>query len=73
MTDDERKIEVNHRLLTDNIISKEMYRKLRVRNNRIWDDSDWPVDVCDNGDVYIHQPLNAYPEILRGYATPYQE
>jgi len=41
---------------------------LVVGNGRIVDDSRFPVDVCENRDVWIH-PRSKPPYRLAGYAT----
>jgi len=37
------------------------------REGAIVDDTAFPVDVCDNGDVYVHN-RGSYPLILTGHA-----
>lgn len=65
---DTRIILTANRLVDDGHITLEERRLLVVDNGRIVDDSRFPVDVCDNRDVWVHR-RGAYPYKLPGYAT----
>lgn len=61
-------IELADRLLRDGHITQAERDLLIVRDSQIYDDSRFPAEVTDSGDVYIHA-RGAYPVILRGYAV----
>jgi hypothetical protein len=65
---DLRTILTANRLVDDGHITPEERRLLVVDNGQIVDDSRFPVDVCENRDVWIHR-RGAIPYRLQGYAT----
>lgn len=56
------------RLLEAGYITPEERASLITDKGVIVDDTAFPVDVCDNGNVYIHN-RGSYPLILKGFAT----
>jgi hypothetical protein len=53
-------------LLNDGLITPKERGQLITEDGEVVDNSDFPVDVCENGDVYIHG--GTYPLILKGFA-----
>lgn len=65
---DWRIINTAKRLFAGNYIDAETLSRLKYDSTGIIDDTDFPVDVCDNGDVNIRE-CGAYPLTLKGF-TP---
>lgn len=59
-------IEVADCLVADKWITKADRAKLIVKDGLVHDDSKFPVELCENGDVYLHK--GAYPYMLPRYA-----
>jgi hypothetical protein len=53
-------------LLEEGLITPEERSRLITEDGEVVDNSDFPVDVCENGDVFIHG--GTYPIILKGFA-----
>ncbi len=67
---DARIIDTAKRLLADGHISADEMRRLKVDGDGgIIDDTTFPVDLADNGTVYIHG-RGAYPVELKAYTAP---
>lgn len=69
MISDICKILCMEHLVFDGLITHEeakrlIYDKLKME---IINDADFPVDICENGDVFIHN-RGAYPFVLKEYA-----
>ena len=62
---DKQKIQIAKRLYIEGYIDLRTLAELKCTSTTIIDDVHFPVDICDNGDVYIHG--GTYPIILRGY------
>jgi hypothetical protein len=59
-------IVVADRLLRDGYITDRQRALLQTYRGTVVNDSQFPVDVTESGDVYVHG--GAYPLILKGYA-----
>lgn len=66
---DVTQIEVAKRLFKEGYIGSDELSKLIIDGDKIVDDANFPVDMCENGDVFIHR-CGTYPIILRGYFKP---
>jgi len=60
-------IQIADRLLEEDFITQKERKLLVTKDGQVVDDTQFNVEVCENGDVYIHR-RGPYPLILPGYA-----
>jgi len=66
--EDNRIITTAKNLFADGYINNTTFLLLKFDIYGVIDDTLFPVDICDNGDVYL-RGLGAYPIVLHNYAS----